>query len=61
MKLVKSADGGRERPRGALLGKPLVTHQTGPAGAAVVRTLLVEAGCAIAREFYVGIVLDRAR
>jgi succinyl-CoA synthetase beta subunit len=37
----------------------LVTHQTGPAGQKVQR-LLVEAGSAIERELYLGLVLDRA-
>ena len=37
----------------------LVTHQTGPAGQKVQR-LLIEAGSAIARELYLGLVLDRA-
>jgi succinyl-CoA synthetase beta subunit len=41
-----------------LLGKTLVTHQTGPHGR-VVRRLLVEEGCQIARELYVGMVVDR--
>lgn len=41
-----------------LLGKTLVTHQTGPQGR-VVRRLLVEEGCLIARELYVGMVVDR--
>jgi succinyl-CoA synthetase beta subunit len=43
-----------------LLGKPLVTPQTGPAGQ-IVRKVFVEEGCAIARELYVAIVLDRER
>ncbi|GBD26767.1 Succinate--CoA ligase [ADP-forming] subunit beta [bacterium HR30] len=43
-----------------ILGKPLVTHQTGPAGR-VVRKVLLEPACAIAREFYLGLTLDRAR
>jgi len=43
-----------------LLGQPLVTIQTGPGGQ-VVRRVLVEAGCEIARELYLGIVIDRAR
>src|SRR3990172_2020536 len=43
-----------------LLGKKLVTVQTGPAGQTVGR-VLVEAGCEIARELYLGIVIDRAR
>ena len=37
----------------------MVTIQTGPAGQ-TVRQVLVEAGCDIARELYLGIVLDRA-
>jgi succinyl-CoA synthetase beta subunit len=37
----------------------LVTHQTGPAGQKVQR-LLIEQGSAIARELYLGLVLDRA-
>jgi len=42
-----------------LLGKELVTIQTGPAGKRV-QQVLVEAGCDIARELYLGIVVDRA-
>src|SRR5262245_44339884 len=42
-----------------LLGATLVTHQTGPQGR-VVRRLLVEEGCKIARELYLGMVVDRA-
>jgi succinyl-CoA synthetase beta subunit len=41
-----------------ILGKTLVTHQTGPSGKKVGR-LLVEEGVDIARELYMGIVLDR--
>lgn len=41
-----------------ILGKTLVTHQTGPEGKKVL-TLLVEEGCDIAHEYYAGIVLDR--
>ena len=43
----------------ALLGNHLVTIQTGPVGQ-VVRQVLVEEGCDIARELYLGIVVDRA-
>ena len=43
----------------AMLGSPLITHQTGPEGQ-IVRTVLVESGVDIASEFYAGIVLDRA-
>ncbi|HZV13548.1 MAG TPA: ADP-forming succinate--CoA ligase subunit beta [Candidatus Kapabacteria bacterium] len=42
-----------------ILGMTLVTHQTGPEGK-VVHRLLVEQGVNIARELYVGIVLDRS-
>lgn len=42
-----------------LLGKTLVTHQTGPEGKEVKR-LLIEAGCDIKKEYYVGLVLDRS-
>lgn len=44
---------------GNLIEKRLVTIQTGPEGQ-TVRRVLVEAGCEIARELYLGIVLDRA-
>ncbi len=43
-----------------LLGKRLVTHQTGPAGK-VVHRLYVEAATEIEREIYLGLVLDRAQ
>jgi succinyl-CoA synthetase beta subunit len=42
-----------------ILGMNLVTHQTGPEGREV-KTLLVEEGLPIDREFYLGVVLDRA-
>lgn len=42
-----------------MLGNTLVTIQTGPEGKKV-NQILVEAGCDIARELYLGIVLDRA-
>lgn len=42
-----------------LLGKTLVTHQTGPDGQEIKR-LLIEEGCDIKKEYYVGLVLDRA-
>lgn len=41
-----------------ILGMHLVTHQTGAEGQ-VVRRLLVEEGAQIAREFYLGMVIDR--
>ncbi len=41
-----------------ILGMQLVTHQTGPEGQQV-KTLLIEEGLPIDREFYLGITLDR--
>lgn len=41
-----------------MLGMKLVTHQTGPEGREV-KTLLIEEGLPIDREFYLGITLDR--
>ena len=42
-----------------LLGKQLVTHQTGPEGKEIKR-LYIEEGCDIQKEYYVGFVIDRA-
>jgi len=58
VQLVKSADEAAKVAE-SLLGEALVTIQTGPAGK-VVQQVLVEAGCDIARELYLGIVVDRA-
>ncbi len=58
VQLVRSA-AEAEKVAGNLLGQPLVTIQTGPAGQ-VVRQVLVEQGCEIARELYLGLVVDRA-
>jgi len=43
----------------AILGMNLVTHQTGPEGK-IVHKVFIEEGQDIAREFYFGIVVDRA-
>ncbi len=58
VQLVKSAKEAAE-VAGRILGKELVTIQTGPDGK-VVNQVLVEAGCEIARELYLGIVVDRS-
>jgi succinyl-CoA synthetase beta subunit len=42
----------------AMLGKKLVTHQTGPEGKEVKR-VYIEEGCDIARELYLGMLIDR--
>ena len=58
---VKIAKGLAEVKENAenILGMNLVTHQTGPEGREV-KKLLIEEGMDIARELYLGIVLDRA-
>ncbi len=58
VKLAKSRAEAEEHSK-KILGMQLFTHQTGPAGQKVQR-LLIESGSAIARELYLGIVLDRA-
>jgi succinyl-CoA synthetase beta subunit len=57
VKLAKSADEA-QKIAGEMLGMKLVTHQTGPEGREV-RTLLIEEGLPIDKEFYLSIVLDR--
>jgi succinyl-CoA synthetase beta subunit len=57
VKLAKSLDEVRKYAS-EILHSTLVTHQTGPEGKKV-NTLLIEEGCNIAKEFYLGIVLDR--
>jgi succinyl-CoA synthetase beta subunit len=59
VKVVKNPDQAAEAAR-AMLGKNLVTHQTGPEGRQV-RRVLVEQGLNIARELYLAMVLDRAQ
>ncbi|WP_077326163.1 ADP-forming succinate--CoA ligase subunit beta [Virgibacillus siamensis] len=58
VKLAKNLDEVRTYAN-EILGKTLVTHQTGPEGKEVKR-LLIEEGCDIKKEYYVGLVLDRA-
>jgi len=58
VKLAKSPEEA-QKVAGEILGMNLVTHQTGPEGR-TVRVLLIEEGLPIDREFYLGIVLDRA-
>lgn len=57
VKLVSSAEEAREFAA-KLLGKPLVTHQTGPQGR-VVRRVYVEEASNVARELYLGLLVDR--
>ncbi|MNW30482.1 Succinyl-CoA ligase [ADP-forming] subunit beta [compost metagenome] len=58
VKVAKSLDEVRTYAS-EILGKVLVTHQTGPEGKEVKR-LLIEQGCDIKKEYYVGVVVDRA-
>ena len=57
VKLAKSPAEAKEIAS-QMLGMMLVTHQTGPEGREV-KTLLVEEGLPIDKEFYLGITLDR--
>ena len=57
VKVAKSIAEVRELA-GSILGMQLVTHQTGPQGQKV-RRLLIEEGADIAKELYVGMVVDR--
>ena len=57
-KLAKSRDQVEPLAR-EILGKTLVTPQTGPQGK-VVKKLLIEEGVSIGHEFYLSLVVDRA-
>jgi len=59
VKVVRTPDEARAAAD-KMLGMNLVTHQTGPEGR-VVHRLLIEETLPIEHEFYLGIVLDRAR
>ena len=58
VKVVDSIDAVRQTADD-ILGMTLVTHQTGPEGKEVKR-LYIEEGCDIARELYLGLLIDRA-
>ena len=58
VKLARSLEEVRQLAE-RMLGMTLITHQTGPEGRQV-RRVYVEDGCAIARELYLGAVIDRA-
>ncbi|MCC6278171.1 MAG: ADP-forming succinate--CoA ligase subunit beta [Oligoflexia bacterium] len=58
VKVVKSLDEVTSQAK-KMIGMQLVTHQTGPEGRKVGK-VLIEAGCQIKKEYYVGCVLDRA-
>jgi succinyl-CoA synthetase beta subunit len=58
VKLARTA-GEAEQIAKQMFGMKLVTHQTGPEGR-IVKRILVEEGLQIARELYLGLVIDRA-
>ena len=58
VKVVKSKDE-VEKTAEDMIGMNLVTHQTGPEGKEVKR-VYIEEGCDIARELYLGVLIDRA-
>jgi succinyl-CoA synthetase beta subunit len=58
VKVVKNPDEAYEAAK-KMMGMRLVTHQTGPEGR-IVKRLLIEEGLSIARELYLGLVLDRS-
>jgi len=57
---LASTPGEAEALAAAMIGMRLVTHQTGPEGKRV-KNVLIEEALDIARELYLGIVIDRAR
>jgi succinyl-CoA synthetase beta subunit len=59
VKVVKDGAAAAAKVATSLFGVQLVTHQTGPAGQ-LVRRLYIEQGLDIARELYLGLVVDRA-
>jgi len=58
VKLAKNGPAEARELADKMLGRPLVTHQTGPEGQ-VVRRLYIEQGLDIGRELYFALVLDR--
>ena len=59
VKLARSIDEVKELAS-EILGMTLVTHQTGPEGK-LVQKVYIEEGADIKDEFYLGVVLDRAK
>ncbi len=59
VKLAKTLEEAENIAQG-LLGKTLVTHQTGPQGK-IVRKVLIEKASDIKQEFYIGLTIDRTK
>src|SRR5450432_1171452 len=60
VKVVKGGPAEAKKIASEILGMQLITHQTGPEGQKV-RRLYVEQGLDIARELYLGLVVDREK
>jgi succinyl-CoA synthetase beta subunit len=60
VKVVKGGPAEARKISSEILGMQLVTHQTGPQGQKV-RRLYIEQGLDIARELYLGLVVDREK
>jgi succinyl-CoA synthetase beta subunit len=60
VKVVKGGPAEAKKVAAEILGMQLITHQTGPEGQKV-RRLYVEQGLDIARELYLGLVVDREK
>ena len=58
VRLTKSVSEAAEEAQ-KMLGRTLVTHQTGPEGK-VVNRIYIEEGASIARELYLALLIDRA-
>jgi succinyl-CoA synthetase beta subunit len=58
VKVIKDGAEAAGKAAEAMMGSQLVTHQTGPEGQ-TVRRIYVEQGLDIARELYLGLVVDR--
>ncbi len=58
VKIAKSLDEVRDLTK-KMLGMTLITHQTGPEGK-TVHKVFIEAGCNIAKEYYVACLIDRS-
>jgi succinyl-CoA synthetase beta subunit len=59
VKLANTPEEAQERAQ-EIIGMNLITHQTGPEGK-IVKRILVEEALDIAKELYIGIVIDRAK
>lgn len=59
VKLARSLDEVKKLSQ-EILGMTLITHQTGPEGK-LVNQVYIEQGCAIEKEYYISVLLERAK